>query len=381
MPTATRSHTPRLTLLSLFAAVLALTMGSTSAALASGDAAPAVPMRGINVYLTGYDATRNDQIEGLLDTLAQMHVNTIVLNVPIYIDSVTGSRIEAVPDGSDQHVHGDTPTPAELQAAIRPAVARGFTVWVRPLLDEAPLIAEGAWRGELQPTDPAAFFAAYTRTLLGILAGSSGASWFVIGTEFNSLQQDTYAGDWEPLIDTVRASAAGQSMKLLYALNWDTGGYPQFPSWMDALDGIAVDAYYPLDGLGNDASSAEVATAWQSWTSALQAFRDHFPGKPFFVSEAGIASQQRDPSAYAAPASWPGDGQPADPGLQRTYIEGTCAYLRNAAASDGSRMASGVAWWMTSVNPVEHPEQDTTFAIVGKPAQDAVADCFAAWTA
>ncbi|HWK79832.1 MAG TPA: hypothetical protein VNP95_03655, partial [Thermomicrobiales bacterium] len=53
------------------------------------------PMRGMNVLFYGYDASEPKLIDGLLDNLAQMHVNTIILDVPIFIDSLYGNQIEA----------------------------------------------------------------------------------------------------------------------------------------------------------------------------------------------------------------------------------------------------------------------------------------------
>lgn len=372
-----RPHLARILAIAL-TLVTALSGLGASAVGAQGEP----PMRGMNVLFYGYDASEPKLIDGLLDNLAQMHVNTIILDVPIFIDSLYGNQIEAVYDGSDQHIYGDTPHSAEMQAFIKPALARGFTIWVRPLLDEQSLFAEdpNTWRGRLQPSDPALFFANYTRTLKDLSDGAAGASWFVIGTELASLQAPQYDDAWSALIDEMRTWPTTQAMKLIYATPWDTEGNPQMTPWMDALDGVALDAYYPLDGLGNDASAGDVSDAWWPWASSLQAFRDRFPGKPFFLSEAGIASQDRETSAYQMPSQWPATDTPADTGIQSTYIAGSCAFLRNLAANDGSRMVDGVAWWFTSVNVVKDPEQDNSFYIVGKPAQQAVTDCFAAWT-
>lgn len=341
-----------------------------------------VPMqiRGINVLYSGSDASDPQQIATLLTTLAAMHVNTIVLTVPIYIDSLTGSQIVTVSEPTAQHPNADTPTPEELQAFIRPAIAQGFTIWLRPLLDERSLIAEDpdAWRGQVQPADADTFFATYTTTLQTLLRGGTGAAWLVIGTELTTLQESRYDSGWSAMIANLRAIAPG--VRLGYAENWDTRGFPQFPGWMDALDGIAIDAYYPLAGLGNDATAQEVANAWSAWTETVRAYRERFPDKTIIFGEVGISSQRLDRSVFQAPWQWPIAGAPADATLQATYVSGTCTWLHSiAAATTGTTLLDGVAWWMASVIPVEDPATDTTFAIVGKPAQDAVSSCFANW--
>ncbi|MGC4108195.1 MAG: glycosyltransferase family 2 protein [Thermomicrobiales bacterium] len=212
-PTTTTTTTAcRSRLARAFIIGLILVTGFSSQGLSTVTAQQETPMLGMNVLYYGYDASQTDLITGLLDNLEAMHVNTIILNVPIFIDSLDGNQIEAVYDGSDQHIYGDTPHPAEMQAFIKPARARGFTVWVRPLLDEASLIAEdpNTWRGQLEPSDPSLFFANYTQTLKDLLVGSTGASWFVIGTEFGSLQEAEYDQYWSSLIDAICRYPSGQ---------------------------------------------------------------------------------------------------------------------------------------------------------------------------
>ena len=144
----------------------------------------------------------------------------------------------------------------------------------------------GHWRGQLQPSNAGAWYASYKALMLKYagLAQAEGGEVLDIGTELSSLQTNTAA--WLDMITAVRASYAGQ---LTYSSNWDVD-YPAFGS---ALDFASVDGFYPLSA-PNNASVAQIVTAWSAWTGRLSSLRSRL-GKPVVLTETLLSSEVRAP--------------------------------------------------------------------------------------
>lgn len=280
------------------------------------------------------------------------------------------------------NLNGDTPTEEELSAFVVPAIAAGFSVMLRPLIDERVISQtgpSGAWRGTYQPADQDAFFSDLGVILdrTAAFARASGVSWIVIGSELNALEKSQYNYNWESIIQTMRGEIGNSSVGLTYAQNWDTGMYLGFPSWLNLLDAVSIDAYFPANGTDNTSSAGDVAAALSQWTSNLRSLHAQAPGKPLFVTEAGVASQNSNPNVLIQPWSWPSESLPVDLGVQALYAEGACQYFRGAADSDGGQLVSGLFWWQTSVGHAKEPAGDRTFDFVGKPAAEQIAACYA----
>jgi hypothetical protein len=331
--------------------------------------------RGINVLYYGGSA-QPEAVDQLLDTLQGMQVNAILLTIPVYIDSWDGNAIMALPDENAVHPEADTPTTAELEMFISKATTRHISVLLRPLLDEATISATGpagAWRGVIQPQDPTAFMQSY-QELLTSYATLPGLSWLIIGSELNSLEQPYYDQYWTAIIGALRQ--ARPALKLSYAQNWDTGMYLGYPSWFNQLDATAIDAYFPIKGVGNDGSATDIAASLSAWQSNLQALKDQAPGKPLFITELGLVAERTNPSVLERPWSWADQSATIDLDLQSRYITGTCTYYQQAQDTEGQPLVDALFWWETSVYPPQHPEQDGSFEVIGKPAQQAITTCY-----
>ncbi|CAN5536080.1 hypothetical protein BH09CHL1_BH09CHL1_10220 [soil metagenome] len=337
--------------------------------------------RGVNVVYYGSDAHDPEAIDELLDTLKGMNVDSILLTYPIYLDGWQGSTIRDVYEPDEVNPNGDTPTEDELAAFVKPAIAAGFSVMLRPLIDEQVISRtgpSGSWRGTYQPEDQDAFFADLGAILdrTASFAGELGVSWIVIGSELNALEKSQYNYNWEAIINSMRIRIGDSGVGLTYAQNWDTGMYLGFPSWLNLLDAVSIDAYFPANGTDSSSSADDVAVALSQWTSNLQALQDQAPGKPLFITEAGVASQDSDPNVLTQPWSWPNESLPVDRGVQALYAEGACKYFRGVADPDGGELVSGLFWWQTSVGHAEDAAEDRTFDFVGKPAADQIAACY-----
>lgn len=282
----------------------------------------------------------------LLDQLVGDDVNSLSIAFPLYTD---GLRANAVRAGQD------TPTDESLTALARLAKARGFTVMLRPLLDEASILPN--WRGEIQPANRTAWFASYGAILMGYarIAQQEGADSLGIGSELNSMEPDVDA--WHGLMAQLRQVYSGQ---LTYSVNWGTTFRTGFWSQLDFL---SVDAYFPLDRTPEQATVAQMAADWQRWLDVLRRADQPF-GKPIVFTEVGVAPRT---GAHLKPWNRMA-GTALNLEEQRAYYEATCR------AANGT--LGGLYWWAAGPElPSNLPPED--YNPLGRPAETAMQACYA----
>lgn len=287
-----------------------------------------------------------DAYARLLDQLVADDVNSLSIAFPVYTDGLRSNAVHAGPD---------TPADDSLAAMVRQAKARGFTVMLRPLLDEASIVPH--WRGEIQPASAPAWFASYGSMLLGYarLAQDQGADSLGIGSELNSMEPSVDA--WRSLVAQVRQTYSGQ---VTYSVNWGTTFRTGFWSQLDFL---SVDAYFPLDHTPEQATVAQMAADWLRWMDVLHRADQPF-GKPIVFTEVGVA-----PKTGAHLKPWNRlAGTGVDLGEQRAYYEATC---QAAAGALG-----GLYWWAAGPSPPgELPPED--YNPLTRPAEAAMQACYA----
>jgi hypothetical protein len=245
----------------------------------------------LNVNLGGSKCTVSAKekvlftFEDVVDPITSMKKNgfnsATVLQTE-YMPSPTATTIAPV----DRKTHSLD----EIAKTIDCMVAQGLTVGVKPHVD----VVDDSWRGYIQPTDKAAWFAAYTDFIVkyATVAQEHGASIFVMGTEFKSLNSDNRA-EWENVFRRVREVFKG---KLTYASNWDD--YENICFW-DLVDFIGIDAYMPLSD-SQTPSKEELVAAWSPWIQKLEEFQAK-TGKEIMFTEVGYRSTDypaRVPSEY-----------------------------------------------------------------------------------
>lgn len=289
--------------------------------------------------LTGYGA--------LLDQLVADNVNSLSIAFPVYTD---GLRSNAV------HAGRDTPSDAALTAMVSQAKARGFTVMLRPLLDEAVFLPN--WRGEIQPSSPSAWFASYGGLIVGYakLAQEQGADSIGIGSELNSME--TNVDGWRNLIAQVRQVYTGQ---VTYSVNWGTTFRTGFWSQLDFL---SVDAYFPLDRTPAQATVAQMATDWGRWMDVLRRAVQPF-GKSIVFTEVGVAPRT---GAHLKP--WNSQaGTSVNLDEQRAYYEATCQAANGAI--------NGLYWWFVGPALPGGALAPDDFNPLTRPAEGAMQTCYA----
>ena len=304
---------------------------------------------GVIVYADGNDPALLSDAQRLLDHLVAVKVNSVALAFPLYQTSWTSTDVHA--DAAK------TPSDAFIQGFIAAAHQRDLAVLLRPLIDDTPLMKAGHWRGQLQPSNPGAWFASYKTLLLryaGVAKAEDGEV-LDIGTELSSLQTNTAA--WLDMIGAIRASYAGQ---LTYSSNWDAA-YPAFGS---ALDFASVDAFYPLSA-PNNASVAQLVSAWGAWTGKLSSLKSSL-GKAVVLTELGTTSE---PNSYQTPYNWTHGGK-VSLEAQRRYYAASCQALKP--------IVGGMYWWVYYTNWFDKVQADSDpgYQPVGKPAEQEITACY-----
>jgi hypothetical protein len=289
------------------------------------------------------------QYARLLDQLVADDVNSLSIAFPVYTDGVRSNAV---------HPGADTPTDAALAALVGQAKRRGFTVMLRPLLDEASILPD--WRGQIQPASPAAWFASYGALLVSYarIAQQQGADSIGVGSELNSMEPDV-AG-WRGLIAQVRQVFSGQ---VTYSVNWETNASDFRTGFWSDLDFLSVDAYFPLDRTPAVATVPQMTADWQRWIGLLQGL-DRPYGKPIVFTEVGVAPKR---GAHLKP--WNQEaGTELDLDEQRDYYAATCAAT--------TRSISGLYWWAAGPEP-PGSLADTDYNPLGRPAEAAMQACYA----
>lgn len=282
----------------------------------------------------------------LLDRLARLGVNSVSLAFPLFQDSWTANEVRST---------DVTPSMDNIRSFVAEAHRRGFTVMLRPLLDEQSFHKDGHWRGEIKPTDRAAWFASYGALLQDYarLGQSSKVEAIDIGTEFVSLQQ--YNADWLNLIASIRKVFSGE---LTYSANWDKP-YPEFGR---ELDFLGIDAFYPL-AVEPTAKVEQLVQAWQPWLKQVAQI-ESATSKPMVFTELGTTSET---GSFTSPWIWQHKtGLNLDD--QRRYYAASCQALKTHLR--------GMYWWAFDLMPLPDPSTDVGYAPDGKPAELEIERCF-----
>lgn len=273
---------------------------------------------GMNVLIYGHPNLL--EVKRVFEYLRQLGVNSVSINFPFYQTDWQANEVKT------SQIH--TPTIPELQNVIEEAHQAGFSVMLRPIMDEQVFIRSGMWRGQIEPKNPDIWFDSYEALLLTYarLAQSTDAKALNIGTELNSMQ-NKYPARWRELIESMRQTYKGE---LLYSFNWDTLHEISSIEFVELLDFVGIDAYFPLN-LPDDASTEMLE---QEWMLQLNQLKEQLPQKPIVVTEAGIIPIA---GVYRTPYVWNLPNGKFDPTAQVNYYEATFNMWKP--------LSKGIYWW------------------------------------
>ena len=248
--------------------------GSVLAVALSLEAAPAKrklpePVRGVVLALHDVDPRRSYRAE--VRELGDLGINAVSIMPTWRMDHVRSARVE---EGAA--------TIAQIEETLAAAREQGIAVLVAPVIQISHLQGD-EWRGVIAPPDWDVWFASYQRQLLNLadVAEKHGAAALLVGSELCSTE--ALEPRWRKLIAEVRARFNGS---LAYQTNWDHRSEPTF---LDALDLLATNAYFELVPVAVQATTGELVRAWRPFQRDLLAWAA-LRGKPLLITEVGYAS-------------------------------------------------------------------------------------------
>ncbi len=335
----------------LAAALLVLLAGfACPAADRSPTTAPAVPIpfevRGVNLTHLhrrgfGYGSA---ECRKQLAAIADLGANWVALNDFAYMERVDRPGVR----------FGDDPslTSADLSRCIADAHAAGLKVLLKPHIWSREFGDGGKWHGDIKMTSEAdwdEWFAQYTAYILyeAKIAKAAGAEALCVGVEYEGTRGQ--AARWRKLIATVRKAYPGI---ITYACAM--GEWPNV-QWLDALDCVGIDAYFPLTNKEN-ASEDLLRRGWEKIYRDLDPFVQKWGGQLCFT-EIGYTT-----SSKAGIEPWAYDVVNPDPAYQ--------ARLYKVAIEEASRhsyVKGMFIWkWFTS-DQFHRMEHNDPFSIQDRP--------------
>lgn len=289
----------------------------------------------------------------VLDRVVDLEANAISVTFPFFTDSTRADSVR--PDIG-------TPSPVRLGVLVDEAARRGLRITLRPLLDEANLMAvdPADWRGVLRPGDRDAWFASYRALLRPYLqlAEHRNVAEFVLGAEFSSLESDRR---WAALADDARSIFPGL---VSYTANWDV---PRQVRAALPVDRVAIDAY-PVLPLPADPSVEQLTAAWTTWLNSDGVRAD----STTVISEVGIAAQV---GAFGEPYLPTLPGAAPSESTQQRWFAAACRAARE-------RDLSGIYWWRVDIHldlAEIDPDSDRADSFDGRAGESEIRRCFTEW--
>lgn len=293
----------------------------------------AEPQRSCPVFQAGmnllvYGHPDRQQARTMFKRLRQLHVNHIAIAFPLFQENVQSTKVE--------ERSTSTPTEEELQSLIEEAHAEELCVMLRPILDEQSFMATGNWRGEIKPTDVDAWFQSYRSLLMKYakIAEKNDVALFNIGTELSSMER--YGHQWKQVIDEMRDVFHGE---IIYSFNWNRIETLPSIQFVNFLDHIGLDIYFPLDV----EDGADMQTLEKAWEDVIRKIKPYLENRSIVVTETGLIPLA---GAYRKPFAWSRVSGKLDRDAQKNYYEATYRIWRP--------LVHGLYWWAVTLD--QNPE-------------------------
>lgn len=304
--------------------------------------------RGMNLTAFLPEAYSSASAQDSLETAKAAGTTLVALTPTSYMSSASANEISADP--------AKTPTDASVLAAAASAHSLGLDVAIKPHVD----VLDGTFRGEIEPSDRAAWFGSYGKLVdrYAALAQTADADAFVIATELTSMT-GTPADDhaWRALIQRARAAFDG---RITFAANWVQGAQ-QIDFW-DDLDFVGIDAYMPLPTKNqSDPGVDAIASAWRPYIADMKTLSSDWD-RPVLITELGYESRL-------------GTAARLDPGSAEISEEAQArAYEAAFRVLSPLPWIAGIWWWEWSAERIGIGPSDGGFNPEGKQAEQVLED-------
>ncbi len=263
--------------------------------------------------------------------------------------------------------------------AVLRAIGQAHRKGLRVLLVPHLWVETGAWRGEIDPGDDAAWetwSAGYGAFLHGWaeVAREGGVDMLAVGVELRTWVTTTHAPSFAALVRDVRGVYSGP---LTYAANWDDAETTVI--WGE-LDVIGVNAFFPLAS-ESGAGFEKLCEGGRDVAKKLGALSREW-GKPIALTEFGYTTR---PDPAVRPWEWPDSmtNVVVDEGAQADAYAALLAPLL-----DETWLAGAFVWRLYADPDDMSQEAEWGFSPRGKLAELVLRDAYAArwasdgpWTA
>jgi hypothetical protein len=335
----------------------------SSSKASSSPPAVTTPQRGIDIYApdvcqtaAAWQQNATNEMRGI----KSLGANSVSIAFPFYTTSPTSNSLFGADlcDNPESPLPPlQSPTPARLAVLVRAAESVGLQVMIRPLMEQSNLYILGDWRGDIDPTNPTAWFTSYESFLKPYLemAQANNVAIFSISSELSSLSTEKA---WTPTIAFVHSLYTGQ---LVFDSSWnfDSGEVHQGTA-------VALDAYPPL-AQSNTATVAQLLAGWNDYLKVqpLPAAATHVT-----FDEVGIAAAD---GAYADP-NIPPATVTFNQTIQANWFTAACEFVKQHKLEGmyfwGQQLSLNLGNLITQPNPQQVSELQPA-------AQAAIRKCFA----
>ena len=303
----------------------------------------------VSWWFDEYDSTAGGTSRAALrDTGA----NWMGLLVTWYQQDASSNVIARHPDPNKDH------SDARIRTAIRDAHSRGLRVMLKPHVDAL----NGQWRGDFNPSNPAAWFQSYTQLVLHYaqIAQEEGVELYCMGTEFKTISGAANRDRWVTVINAIRGVYSGP---LTYAANatFPADEFTSVSFW-DQIDLIGLDGYFTLTDQLNP-TLAQLIAAWRS---------NRF-GEDLVAAVENFANSRQKPVIFTEIGYKSTDGTNREPwnfglsGALDTAEQRDCYEAAFTVWSQKSTWMKGFFWWAWPVPPPA--TNDTDYNPRNKPAE------------
>jgi hypothetical protein len=307
-------------------AALGLAVGLVAAGSSVGGASVSSQAKpkyeyGINTYFT-YNCQGTTLIDQWATTqfseYKALGANAVAIAFPIYTDSLKSNSVYTKLVCNDPNYQ--SPPASLLAGVVDIAHAKGLQVLLRPLIDQTNLYAQGylTWRGQLAPTNMAAWFQSYLATMRPFLqvAQAHHVEHFAIESELNSL---AHATEWPSAIALSRAIYKGD---ITFDYSWKTAVAKITPG----KSSLGIDTYPPLSKATLAATPAKLTAMWSHLLAVSSSYELPRP-RATTIEEVGISAQV---GAYAEP--WNTvlglPTHPFDQTVQANWFTAACSFMK-----------------------------------------------------
>lgn len=306
-----------------------------------------IPKKGVILGSWWYNDYSSTNAAASLDKLAATGANYVGILATWYMDTTTANGEYSTSNVVYRHAT-KSPTDASLRDIIRKAKAKGMSVMlklhVRVIINGDPANWDDKWAGNIQPSDPAAWFDSYKVFVhnYAVLCQQEGVELFVFGTEMNSMTKSENSAEWDDIITDIKAAYTGE---ITFSSNMYLE-YTQIPFWA-RCDYLGIGPYFSLtnsgvqsptldqiaDGWYNDIYGGNLVQQLSNWQASYN--------KPVIFTEIGYCSVD---TATFEP--WKGTQTLAvNLDLQKRAYDALCLILSKQSWFDG------LFWWVWETDP------------------------------